>query len=107
MFDAPTTSLTAVARHTRVYKMPRRIQKRLGPRLRNLQKEVKNLGGRGKWTEKLIDELSVYYELDMRRNTDSVENMYKEIYATLYQTISTDEKPQQDRCPVGEDSWRS
>ena len=46
---------------------------------------------------KLIDELSVYYELAIRRNTDSVENMHKEIYATLYHKISTDEKPQHDR----------
>ena len=31
------------------------IQKRLGTRLRNLKKEDKNLGGRGKLTGKLID----------------------------------------------------
>ena len=29
------------------------------------------------------------------------------MYATLYYKISTDEKPQHDRCPVGEDSWYS
>jgi len=72
-----------------------------------LKKEVKNLGGRGKLTGKLIDELSVYYGLAIRRNTDSVENMRKEIYATLYHKISTDEKPQHDRCPVRTDSWCS
>jgi len=83
------------------------VQKRLGTRLRNLKKEVKNLGGRGKLTGKLIDELSVYYGLAIRRNTDSVENMRKEIYATLYHKISTDEKPQHDRCPAGADSWCS
>jgi len=83
------------------------VQKRLGTRLRNLKKEVKNLGGRGKLTGKLIDELSMYYGLAIRRNTDSVENMRKEIYATLYHKISTDEKPQHDRCPVGADSWCS
>ena len=67
-----------------------------------MKKEVKNLGGRGKLTGKLIDDLSVYYGLAIRRNTDSVENMRKEIYATLFYKISTDEKPQHDRCPVGE-----
>ncbi|EFN60639.1 hypothetical protein EAG_00548, partial [Camponotus floridanus] len=66
------------------------VQKRLGTRLRNLKKEVKNLGGRGKLTGKLIDELSVYYGLAIRRNTDSVENMRNEIYATLYHKISSD-----------------
>lgn len=83
------------------------VQKRLGTRLRNLKKEVKNLGGRGKLTGKLIDELSVYYGLAIRRNTDSVENMRNEIYATLYHKISSDEKPQHDKCPVGTDSWCS
>lgn len=83
------------------------VQKRLGTRLRNLKKEVKNLGGRGKLTGKLIDELSVYYGLAIRRNTDSVENMRNEIYATLYHKISSDEKPQHDKCPVGKDSWCS
>jgi len=59
------------------------VQKRLGTRLRNLKKEVKNLGGRGKLTGKLIDELSMYYGLAIRRNTDSVENMRKEIYVYI------------------------
>ena len=44
-------------------------QRRLRTRLRNLKKEVKNLGRRGKLTGKLIDELSVYYGLVIRRNT--------------------------------------
>ena len=68
---------------------------------------IYNLGCRGKLTGKLIDELSVYYGLAIRHNADSVENMRKEIYATFYHKISTDEKPQHDRCPVGEDSWCS
>ena len=75
------------------------IQKRLGTRLRNLKKEVKNLGGRGKLTGKLIDE-----NMARSRNTDSVENIRKEIFATLYHKISTDQKPQHDRCPKGQDS---
>ena len=72
-----------------------------------IYKEVKNLGGRGKLTGKLIDELSLYYGLAICRNTDLVENMRKKINATLYHKKSTDEKPQHDRCPVGEDSWCS
>ena len=80
------------------------IEKRRRTKLSNLKKEIKNLGCRGKLTRKLIDELSVYYGLAIHRNTDSVENMRKEIYAKLYHKICTDEKPQHDRCPVG-DSW--
>ncbi|KYN01367.1 hypothetical protein ALC62_07840 [Cyphomyrmex costatus] len=48
------------------------VQKRMGTRLRNLRKGAKNLGGRGKLTGKLIDELSIYYGLAIRRNTDSI-----------------------------------
>lgn len=83
------------------------VQKRIGTRLRNLKKEAKHLGGRGKLTGKLIDEMSIYYGLAIRRNIDSIDNMRKEIYATLYHKISTDENPQHDRCPEGEDSWCS
>ena len=43
------------------------IHERLGTKLRNLRKEVKNLGARGKLTGKFIDELSVYYGLATRR----------------------------------------
>ncbi|XP_029177185.1 uncharacterized protein LOC114945237 [Nylanderia fulva] len=49
------------------------VQKRMGTRLRNLKKNTKGLGGKGKLTGKLIDELSIYYGLAIRRNHDSVE----------------------------------
>ena len=72
-----------------------------------MKKEVKNLDGRRKLTGKLIDELIMYYGLAIRRNRGSVEDMRKEIYAALYHKIATDEKPQHDRCPVGENPWCS
>ncbi|XP_029168072.1 uncharacterized protein LOC114938336 [Nylanderia fulva] len=83
------------------------VQKRMGTRLRNLKKNTKGLGGKGKLTGKLIDELSIYYGLAIRRNHDSVEKMRNEIYATLFHKISTDEKPQHEKCPSGENSWCS
>jgi len=64
------------------------VQKRMGTRLRNLKKQVKGLGGKGKLTGKLIDELSIYYGLAIRRNSDSVEKMRNNIWATLYQIIN-------------------
>lgn len=76
----------------------------MGTRLRNLKKNTKVLG-KGKLTRKLIDELSIYYGLAIRRNKDSVEDMRKEIWATFYHKISTDSKPQHDFCPTGENSW--
>lgn len=47
----------------------------MGTRLRNLKKNTKELGGKGKLTGKLIDELSMYYGLAIRRNHDSVLKM--------------------------------
>ena len=81
------------------------IQKRMGARLRQCKKDNKGLGGKGKLTGKLMDELSNYYGLAIRRNVNSVENMYKEIWATLYDTSSSDESPQHHFCPEGVNSW--
>jgi len=58
----------------------------------------------GKLTAKLIDELSVFYGLAIRRNKDSAEDMTA-IWATLKHKSSTDTKPQHDSCPPGDDSW--
>jgi len=79
----------------------------MGTRLRNLKKNVRGLGGKGKLTGKLIDDLSLYFGLAIRRNHNSIVNMKKEIWATLYHKISTDDNPQHDRCPDGENSWCS
>lgn len=47
--------------------------------LRILKKTIKGLGGKGKLTGKLIDELSLYYDLTIWRNSDSIEKMKNEI----------------------------
>jgi len=49
------------------------VQKRMGSRLRKLKQNKKGLGGKGKLTGKLIDELTIYYGLAIRRNCNSVE----------------------------------
>lgn len=51
------------------------VQKRMGAQLRKVKKENKGLGGRGKLTAKLIDELTVYYGLAIRRNSNSIQEM--------------------------------
>lgn len=73
----------------------------VGTRLRNVRKNTKHLSGKGKLTNKLIDDLTMYCGLAIRQNHDSVENMKKEIWANLYHKIFTDEKPQHEYCPVG------
>ncbi|XP_011858398.1 PREDICTED: uncharacterized protein LOC105555959 [Vollenhovia emeryi] len=77
----------------------------MGTRLRNLKKKKHGLGGKGKLTGKLIDELAIYYGLAIRRNSNSIEKMKQQIWATLYHKISTDERPQHDKCPSGANSW--
>ncbi|XP_025154263.1 uncharacterized protein LOC112588450 [Harpegnathos saltator] len=95
------------------------VQKRMGARLRNIvnntvvEVETKNkkrikrkvLGGKGKLTGKTIDKLTVYYGLAIRRNCENIEDMKKGIWVTFYHYASTNENPQHDMCPVGEDSW--
>lgn len=72
-----------------------------------MKKLVKDLGGKGKLTGKVIDELSIFFGLAIRRNCYSVENMKSAIWATLYHKISSDDKPQHDRCPIEKYSWGS
>lgn len=55
----------------------------------------------------MIDKLTVYYGLAIRRNCDSVENMSNAIWATFYHYCSTDENQQHAKCPIGLDSWCS
>lgn len=94
------------------------VQKRMGTRLRDLVKKTveekkikgktirkKTLSGKGKLTAKLIDKLTVYYGLAIRRNCDSVEKMKDAIWATYFHYSSTDQKPQHEKCPSGADSW--
>lgn len=57
------------------------------------------------FTNKVMKEMSTYYELAVRRNPNSVENMRKAIWATFFHKISTDSNPQHDNCPEGADSW--
>jgi len=55
------------------------IQKRMGARLRKCKKENKGLGGKGKLMAKLIDDLSTFYGLAIRRHQNFVDEMYNAI----------------------------
>lgn len=56
-------------------------------------------------TGQMIDKLTVYYALAIRRNSDSAGKMANDIWATYYHYSSTDEHPQHSKCPAGSDSW--
>jgi len=95
------------------------VQKRTGTRLRDLVNKTivvtttktgktikkKILSGKGQLTGKMIDKLTVYYGLAIRRNSDSVQKMKNDIWATYYHYSSNDKNPQHEKCPSGEDSW--
>lgn len=52
-----------------------------------------------------IDELQTYYGLATRRGVNSVEEMKKNIWATFFDKISTDDKPQHGLCPASAVWW--
>lgn len=82
-----------------------RAGKRMEARLRSDKKANKGIGGKGKLTAKVISDLTAYYGLAIRRNVDSVENMYNDIWATYHHYSSSDDNPVHDNCPPGPDSW--
>lgn len=89
------------------------VQKRLGTRLRKLKlankglklADGKGLGGKGRLTKDKIDQIQRYYGSAIRNNLTSVSDMKRAIWATYFHTASTNEVPQRDLCPTGEDSW--
>ena len=77
----------------------------MGTRYRNLKKQTKGLGGRSKntvkLTNKVINKLQKYYGLAIIRHQDNVDEMDKEIWATLHHLSSTNEHPNPGNCPAG------
>ncbi|KYN02057.1 hypothetical protein ALC62_07126 [Cyphomyrmex costatus] len=56
-------------------------------------------------TNKLMIKLSIYYGLAILRNSDSVEEMNKAVWATFFHLSSTDKNPQHSYCPQRLTSW--
>ena len=87
------------------------VAKRLGTALRKLSTQSKKkgvtLGGRGwgKLKHTAIVKLTAYYGVAIRAHPNNLDNMTDAVFATYYHAISTDDAPQHDRCPSGEDSW--
>ena len=77
----------------------------MGARLRACKKDKPGIGGKGNLTAKLVDILSNYYGIAIRRNASSTESMYKAIWATVYHKSSTDDMPKHHYCPEDADSW--
>ena len=96
-----------ILKHTLVFSKPNLIVKILLSIRKNALATYrkKNLSGKGKLTNKLIDKLTVYYGLAIRRNSDSADKMKDAIWASYYHYSSTDKNPQHQNCPEDPDTW--
>lgn len=90
------------------------VQKRMGSRLRKKKKEgyyskekkkVIGLGGKGRLTEAVMDSLQNYYGNAIRKNVGDIGKMKDAVWAIYYHSISTDQEPKHQHCPIGKDSW--
>ncbi len=87
------------------------VSKRLNTALRNTVKEWKvkkvTLGGKkaGSLKETTISKLQNYYRKAIKDNAPDVAKMKSSIFATLFHCMSTDAKPQHNKCPQAKDSW--
>ncbi|KAL7296770.1 hypothetical protein TKK_0010176 [Trichogramma kaykai] len=88
------------------------IGKRMGKRLRDKKKELsrthlsdgKTIGGKGRLTGAVIDILSKYYAKAVG-DSFTVQEMYNAIWVTWKHKRSSDREPQNDLCPIGQNSW--
>ncbi|GFW72157.1 uncharacterized protein TNCV_4790441 [Trichonephila clavipes] len=62
-------------------------------------------GGTQRVLTQTIKKLSRYYQNAIHWNKGDVEAIKTVIYATLFHSISTDQKHQHFKCPSGKDSW--
>lgn len=86
------------------------VSKRLGSALRNVVADSRKRGitlggrGRGQLTQNAIRKLTIYYNRAIRKSK-TTEEMKRAVWASLHHCYSTDDKPQHELCPPGEDSW--
>lgn len=89
------------------------VQKRTGRRLQDLKKSYskrkledgKPIGGRHRLTDSRIDLFQKYYGKAIRNTKQDKEGMRSAVWAILYRSASSDEDPQHNYCPKGENSW--
>ncbi|GFT10611.1 uncharacterized protein TNCV_1943491 [Trichonephila clavipes] len=87
------------------------IQKREGTRLQkfkqmNSKLSEKNLiGGKGRFTDRMIDLIPKYYRNPFRQNITGQSDMRKAVLAIYFHLRSRDEESLHSFCPVGSNSW--
>ena len=77
-------------------------QNRASCRLRELEKNVKGLGGKGRLTDAKIeiDTLPNYFGLALRQNVEKLNDMTKSCLASMQHVAAY-----HDSCPRSKDSW--
>ena len=80
------------------------VQKRVGTALRKLKKDNKDLGGKARLTDAMIDKLQNYYGIAIRTNCKDIESMKKGIFAALCHCASFEKDKYHAHCPEGKDS---
>ncbi|CAG2246741.1 unnamed protein product [Mytilus edulis] len=89
------------------------IQGRMGKHLRRLVDQYKGrkledgkqLTGKGRLTNKLMNSFQTFYGMAIRNNKGNVNAMRQNVMAILFHYASTAEKPMHHFCPVGDTSW--
>ena len=59
----------------------------------------KGLGGKGKFTNAIIDKLQAYYGIAIRSNSNNLSGMKKAIHASLFHVASSSSNNYHDHCP--------
>lgn len=85
------------------------IQKHMGTQLFKMKNEKlsdgKPLKGKGQLTGERMKKIQIFYGLAIRRNTNSVKEMQKAIWATYFHIQSTNENPTHQLCPKDANTW--
>eukprot|EP00795_Rhopilema_esculentum_P009886 gene9886-18476_t len=80
------------------------VQKRICTALRKLKREKRELGGKGKLTEKTIEKIQNYFGIAIGNSVGNLESMKKSIIAKLFHSASSKEKDYHNYCPDGKNS---
>ena len=83
-----------------------KICRRHGTTLRELKKDKKGMGWRGRLTNNMIDKLQNYYCIALRSNSDNLSGMKTATLTSLFHCPSSeDRKLHLQHCPDGANSW--
>ena len=83
------------------------VSKRMGTALREYHQNTPaaRLPDKGRFLKDMVPKLQGYYGKAIKNNLKSADEMHDAIWATWYHLSSTDDNPEHNYCPEGEESW--